>query len=237
MIILYKGGRRASWQRLSREAQDTSSQAHVDLMLTVAEQHNLQRIEGFRLWGPQQDWERFWVMEMPTLTGVEAWIKAEMAPSYGLYGYYEYYLARPESNPLTEAHPPLQSLHPDEADPHCIPALSVDRSTYIIILFERRLPGQEPTEDSAQTARQASIAKKHHMIRLESFALLSPQEAWHRVGIAEFPTLEGAEAWMEIETCAERRRTHQQTVHLARKWAPAYFAQWVNQIDRTSNSG
>ncbi len=46
MIILYKGGRRASWHGLSQKEQDASSQAHVDLMLTVAEQHGLQRATG-----------------------------------------------------------------------------------------------------------------------------------------------------------------------------------------------
>ena len=67
MIILYKGGRRASWHGLSQKEQDASSQAHVDLMLTVAEQHGLQRIEGFKLLGPQEDWERFWIIRSATL--------------------------------------------------------------------------------------------------------------------------------------------------------------------------
>ena len=115
MIILYQGGRLASWHGLSKEEQGASSQAHVDLMLAVAKQHGLRRIEGFKLLGPQQDWERFWIME--------------------------------------------------------------------------------------------------------------------------FPTLEGAEAWMEYETRPERRRTHQQTIYLARKWSPAYFAQWVDTINMVSNSG
>jgi hypothetical protein len=237
MIILYKGGRRASWHGLSQKEQDDSSQAHVDLMLTVAEQHGLQRIEGFKLLGPQEDWERFWIMAFPTLAGVEAWMEAEMAPTYGLYGYYEYFLARSESNPLTDANQPSQPSHPAKADPRRIPALSVDHSSLIVILFERLLPGLKVLEDIEHIAHMRSLAREHHMMRLESFALLSPQDAWHRVWIAEFPTLGGAEAWMASETRPERRRTHQQTIHLARKWAPSYFAQWVNPIDMVSHPG
>ena len=237
MIILYKGGRRASWHGLSQKEQDASSQAHVDLMLTVAEQHGLQRIEGFKLLGPQEDWERFWIMAFPTLAGAEAWITAEMAPSYGLYGYYEYDLARAESNPLTDANRPSHPSHPADADPRRIPALSVDTLSFIVILFERLLPGIEASEDIEYLNDMKLITPEHHMIRLECFALLSPRETWHRVWIAEFPTLEGAEAWMGSETRPERRRTHQQTIHLARKWAPSYFAQWVNPIDMVSHPG
>ena len=54
----------------------------------------MRRLEGFRLMGRQYHWERFWVIEFPTLDGAEAWIEAEIAPPYGLYGYYDYELAR-----------------------------------------------------------------------------------------------------------------------------------------------
>ena len=94
VIILYKGGRLPTWHGLTPEARDAYQQEHVDLMLSVAREHGLMRLEGFKLMAPQQSWERFWVIEFPTLTGAEAWIDAEMAPPYGRYGYYEYYTAR-----------------------------------------------------------------------------------------------------------------------------------------------
>ena len=52
-------------------------------MLSVARDHRMKRMEGFRLIAPQERWERFWVIEFPTLEGAEAWIEAEMAPPYG----------------------------------------------------------------------------------------------------------------------------------------------------------
>ena len=94
VVVLFKGGRLPSWGRLTREEQVVYSQQHVDLMLSVAREHRMMRLEGFKLMAPEAGWVRFWVIEFPTLAGAEAWIDAEMAPPYGHYGYYEYYLAR-----------------------------------------------------------------------------------------------------------------------------------------------
>ena len=69
ITVLYKGGRLASWHRLSEAAKKAYEQEHVELMLTVAQEHRLQRLEGFRLIAPQGEYERFWAMDFPTLEG------------------------------------------------------------------------------------------------------------------------------------------------------------------------
>src|SRR5439155_10327808 len=94
IFVLFKGGRLPSWHLLSEAERTAAEQNHIDLMLSVEERHDMRRLEGFRLMGRQHDWERFWVIEFPTLDGAEAWIEAEIKPPYGLYGYYDYQLAR-----------------------------------------------------------------------------------------------------------------------------------------------
>ena len=94
IVILFKGGRLPSWHRLTDKQRDEFSQTHVDLMLTVADRYGMKRMEVFRLIGPQDVWQRFWLIEFPTMEGAEQWIQAEMAPPYGLYGFYEYHLSR-----------------------------------------------------------------------------------------------------------------------------------------------
>ena len=84
VFVLFKGGRLPSWYLLSDEERRAAEQNHIDLMLSVAKEHGMRRLEGFRLIGRQHDWERFWVIEFPTLDGAEAWIEAEIAPPYGL---------------------------------------------------------------------------------------------------------------------------------------------------------
>ena len=93
ITILFKGGRLPTWQRLSQEQQIDYSGQHVELMLSVAAEHGLRKLEGFKLIAAKEPWQRFWVIEFPTLAGAEEWIKAEMAPPYGTYGYYEYHLS------------------------------------------------------------------------------------------------------------------------------------------------
>ena len=87
VVILFKGGRLPSWHQLSDQERREFEQTHVDLMLAVARDHAMSRLEGFRLIGPHGDWQRFWLIEFPTTEGAEAWIQAEMAPPYGLYGH------------------------------------------------------------------------------------------------------------------------------------------------------
>jgi hypothetical protein len=56
---------------------------------------------------------------------------------------------------------------------------------------------------------------------------MAPQADWHEVRLAELPSFAAAEAWMEAETSLPYGSFTRLTLHLARKWAPAYFAQWV----------
>ena len=122
-MILFKGGRLPSWHRLSQKQKSEFEQRHVDLMLAVASQHRMRRLEGFRLIAPQGGWERFWLIEFPKISGAEAWMEAEMAPPYGRYGFYDYELARhilPEadSQGLSKS---ANQVTPLVEDPHTIP--------------------------------------------------------------------------------------------------------------------
>ena len=56
---------------------------------------------------------------------------------------------------------------------------------------------------------------------------MAPQADWHEVGLVELPSFAGAEAWMEAETSLPYSSLVHLNMHLARKWAPGYFAQWV----------
>ena len=83
VVVLFKGGRLPAWHDLSPETRDAYEQEHIDLMLSVAREHGLRRIEGFRLITAQGPWVRYWVIEFPTMAGAEAWIEAEIRPPYG----------------------------------------------------------------------------------------------------------------------------------------------------------
>jgi len=234
IFVLYKGGRLPTWHHLPLEERRVYEQTHVDLMLSIAQEHQLRRLEGFRLMTPQQTWERFWVIEFPSLAGAEAWIEAEMAPPYGRYGYYEYYIARPWRPDYFSqwvARPPTP-LVPTEADPHHVPMLEVDHDSVVVILFGRWLPGAEalsPQErgDAEHIALMQSVAQDYGLMRLEGFKLIGPQADWHRAWVIEFPTLAGAEAWIDAEIRPPHGSYAAKVFYLARKWAPAYFASWI----------
>ncbi len=235
VVVLFKGGRLPSWHRLSPQEQQDHSQEHVNLMLSVCRQYRLMHLEGFRLLGPQNHWQRFWIIEFPSLAGAEAWIKAEMAPPYGRYGYYEYHLARrTRQNDFGGwvTNPPPRIPPPPGADPHQIPVLQVDNGSAIVLTFRRWLPGaadlsgQERGEEE-HARRLKNVARRHGLIRLEAFHLMAPQWDWHEAWVIELPTLADAEAWLEAETSLPDSSFTLLTTHLARKWAPAYFAQWV----------
>ncbi len=234
VIILYKGGRLPTWHGLTPEAQDAYQQEHVDLMLSVAREHGLMRLEGFKLMTPQQSWERFWVIEFPTLTGAEAWIDAEMAPPYGRYGYYEYYTARHWGRDHFSqwvARSP-EPVVPDGTDPHRVPTLDVDRDSVVAVLFGRWRPEAseatpEERGDTEHIELMQSVAREHELMRLEAFKLMGAQDAWHRAWLIEFPTLTGAEAWIDAEGLPPHGRYSAKTFYLARRWAPHYFAGWV----------
>ena len=234
-MVLFKGGRLPAWNRLSRQEQEAFSQEHVDLMLSVSRQYRLMHLEGFRLLGPQNNWQRFWVIEFPSLAGTESWVQAEMAPPYGSYGHYEYHLARRVGgDDFTDwvTHPPVPVSPAAGDDPHRIPPLQTDRGSMVVLTFRRWLPGAaelsaEERGEAEHTRRLQAVARHHGLIRLERFQLMAPQSDWHEVRVVELPSFAGAEAWMEAETSLPHSSFTLLTMHLARKWAPAYFAQWV----------
>ena len=94
IVILFKGGRLASWYELSQDEQHDYAHQHVELMLSVAREHRMMRLEGFHLISPQADWHRAWVIEFPTLKGTEAWIDAEVSTPHGIYAQKTMHLAR-----------------------------------------------------------------------------------------------------------------------------------------------
>lgn len=224
ITVLYKGGRLPTWHALAPQERRAYEQEHVDLMLKVAADHGLQRIEGFRLMAPQGAYERFWAMDFADLAGAEAWIKAEMTPPYGHYGFYEYHLARsalPEHCAAWARG--LLPPEPHPGDPHVIPALAADCGSVVAVLFENR---DAPPSDAYVAAMEA-CCNKHGLLRLESFSLLAPQAAWQRVWLAEFPGIAGAEAWIQAEKDPAHSAGRECSFLLTRKWAPAYFAAWV----------
>ena len=237
IVILLKGGRLPSWYQLSEKDRDDFSQTHVNLMLSIAEQYGMKRLEGFHLIGSQDDWQRFWLIDFPSIEGAEQWIQAEMAPPYGLYGYYEYHLSRqlqPElySTWVTEPAPPTVPL---AADPHIIPKLHDDTGSIVVLMFARYRPGAKalsPEErgDAKHIDLMQNIAQKAGLMRLEAFQLLTPQNEWHRAWIIELPTLEAAEAWIEGEESLPFGMYASRTIYLTRKWSPKYFASWVKPI-------
>lgn len=233
VVVLFKGGRLPSWDGLTAEEQDEYSREHVDLMLSVAREHGLMGLEGFKLLDPAGDWMRFWAIEFPTFEGAEAWIDAEMEPPYGRYGYYEYYLARGvqrqggaslSATPLTRA-------------PSVTPALKADRSSIVVVAFDRWLPGSDIVPPGERGDREhdeaiGAVEREHGLLRLDVYRLVAPQDAWHRVRVVELPTLDGAEAWIEADSRPPNSRYRSRTYHLARKWAPEYFAGWVQEAQR-----
>ena len=236
VVILFKGGRLPSWHQLSDKKRAEFEQTHVDLMLSAAHQYEMTRLEGFRLIGPQGDWQRFWLIEFPAIEGAEEWIRAEMAPPYGLYGYYEYHLSRQfQGDVFSEwVTKPASPIIPMASDPHTIPALQIDSTSVVVLMFARCRPGTESmTPDDRGEAGYVNVMKdiagEYGLMRLESFQLLSPQSDWHRAWVVELPTLEAAEAWIAGEEALPRGMYAQRTIHLARKWAPEYFASWSNQ--------
>jgi hypothetical protein len=234
IVVLFQGGRLPSWGRLSVEEQNRFSQSHVDLMLTVAQQYQLRRLEGFRLLGPQDAWQRFWLIEFPALAGAEAWIEAEMAPPYGRYGYYNYHLSRkldPErfSAWVTDPAPPVVPL---ADDPHTIPELKADTGSVVVLMFARYRAGAEsltPQErgDDQHVALMTGLARQYGLMRLEAFQLITPQDEWHRAWVIELPTLEAAEAWIAGEETPPHGAHASRTYQLARRWAPEYCASWT----------
>jgi uncharacterized protein (DUF1330 family) len=207
VVVLVKAGRLQSWDHVTPEKQQDYIRQHVELILEVGYKYGIQRLESFRLMGYQQPWHRFWVIEFPTLEGAEQWIEAEMAPPYGSDGYWEYYLARPWdpdyfSSWITLERKPMLPLAKE--NDHSIPALKVDDESVVVLMFGRGLPGTdlmsaEDRGDQEHVDLMKNVALKHGLMRLEGFRLIAPQDTWHRAWVIEFPSMEGAEAWMQAE--------------------------------------
>ncbi len=235
VVVLYKGGRLQSWDLLPQAQQDDYSKQHVELMLSVAHKYGMVTLEGFKLLETKQPWQRFWVMEFPTLEGAEAWIEAEMAPPYGTYGYYEYYLSRRFAMDYFNdwVTQPLQKPQPSSpVDVDRRPILDVDRNSYVVLEFARMLPEAvlAPVEERGGAEHRElmkSVAKEHGLMRLEAFQLMAPQHEWHRAYVIELPTIEAAEAWMEAELVPPQAAYSNKIMHLARKWSPEFFASWL----------
>ena len=207
VVVLVKAGRLQAWDHVSPEKQRYYAREHVELIFEVGHKYGIQRLEAFRLMGYQQPWHRFWVIEFPTLEGAEEWIQAEMAPPYGSHGYWEYYLARPWgpdyfSTWVTRERKPQPPIADQE--PGSIPGLEVDLDSVVVLMFGRGLPGSDLMSvkdrgDQEHVDLMKSVAREHGLMRLEGFRLIAPQDAWHRAWVIEFPTMAGAEAWMEAE--------------------------------------
>ena len=240
VVVLFKGGRLPTWHQLTPEERQRFEQAHVDLMLSVAAEHSMTRLEGFRLIGAHGDWQRFWLIEFPTMEGAEAWIQAEMAPDYGRFGHYDYHLSRSiEIGQLFDGWvtDPPNPVVPREEDPHTIPPLKIDPNSVVVLMFTRYRPGAEslsPEEkgEAEHIALMQETAKQHGLMRLEGFQLIHPHSDWHRAWIAEFPSLEGAEAWIDAEEAVPHGMYTQRIIHLARKWAPEYCASWAQSSSK-----
>lgn len=235
IVILFKGGRLPSWHLLSDRERKIYSQKHVNLMLSVSQKYSLLHMEGFVLLSPQIHWERFWTIEFPSLEGAEAWIKAEMEPPYGRYGFYEYYLSR--RNPTKTfnnfvVQPEGLLSTESTSGPHQIPHLKADYNSTLILNFRRWVPGADKISsklrgDKRRQLLLQSIAQQHNLIRLEKFQLIAPQSNFHEVNLVEFPTIEAATLWMEAETNQPHGQFRLQVMHLAHRWAPQYFQNWV----------
>ena len=240
VVLLYKGGRLPSWHLLTDAERDDCQRQHVDLMLEVARDSGLIGLEGFRLLAPQQSWERFWTIEFPDMAGAEAWIKAEMAPPYGSFGYYEYYLSRRFERELYDSwvgQKPTAVTTDLTGDARTVPALDVDRSSAVMLMFARMAAGADRETaiargDAEHVERMRELARETDLMRFEAFALIGPQADWHRAWIAEFPTVEGAEAWIQGEAKPPHGAYGTKVFQLARKWAPDYFALWSASAQR-----
>ena len=232
VAVLFKGGRVPGWYGLTDEQHDEYQRVHVDLMLDVAREHGMTRLEGYRLVGTQQSWRLFWIIEFPTAEGAEHWIAAEVEPPYGAYGNFEYHLGRRWAPghlaPLVTG-PPDQHRRPG-VDPHDIPDLDVDRDSLVVLGFGRHVaqggPPASATSDEAHARALGDVAERHGLSRLEGFRLLNPQPEWHWAYVAELPGFDGAESWIEAEMAPGRQGVVASSVYLARRWAPDYFDLW-----------
>ncbi|MDP7579684.1 MAG: hypothetical protein QGF12_09175 [SAR202 cluster bacterium] len=234
VVVIAKTGRLQSWDMLSMEDQEKYTRDHLDLILDVGSKYGIERLEAFRLIGIHQPWERMWLAEFPTFEGAEEWIQAEMAPPYGSDGYWEYYLARPWGPDYfstwvinkRKTMAPLKCQNPND-----IAGLKVDEESVVILMFGRGLPGSDLMSiddrgDKEHVDLMKAIASEYGLMRLEGFKLIAPLDQWHRAWVIEFPTMAGAEAWMEAEVLPVYGTYNKKTYYLARNYFCADIARF-----------
>ena len=122
-----------------------------------------------------------------------------------------------------------------------IPTVNKDK---VVILVKA---GRLQSWDFIDLKKQESYIKEHVELiketgykygiqRLESFKLINYQQPWHRLWVIEFPTFEGAEAWIESEMAPPYGSHGYWEYYLARPWGPDYFSKWptkaYNPINR-----
>ena len=232
VVILFRGGRLPEWHQLDETQRRDYERQHVDLMLSVSERHGLIGLHGYRLLAPRNSWERFWTIEFPDLAGAEAWMSAEVEPPYGRYGFYDYSLARrwqPEGLAWLPRKPE-PPVAPD-ADPHVIPPLTVDPASIVVLAFGGWRRGSDQVDprtygDEEHQQRLQEVARGHGLIHGEVFRRFGTSTKGEFLWLIEFPRLAGAEAWIEAETTPLARVQQKRNFHLARRWAPEYFATW-----------
>ena len=235
VVVLFRGGRLPAWHQLEKDQRLDYERRHVDLMLSVSECHGLIGLHGYRLLGPRGSWERFWTIEFPDLAGAEAWMSAEVEPPYGRYGFYDYALAR-RWQPECLAWLPRKSEPPvaPDADPRAIPPLTADPSSIVLLAFGGWCRGSDqdnPREHGGEErfGRLREVSRDHGLINGEVFRLLGTSVNGEFTWILEFPELDGAEAWIEAETAPPAGACLRHDFHLARCWAPGYFATWPSR--------
>ena len=232
VVVFLKGGRIPSWYGLSPEQQDEYSVEHISLMKSVINKYKMITLEGYKLWSPVNDWKFFWTIKFPTFEGAESWIEAEMEPPYGRYGSFNYYLARriEHIGVNTDSKETKPRFIKDDLD-HT--NLKEDKTSVVVITFEMSLPGSDlvaPDENARQgyIKNINSVTEEHKLIRLEAYRLITPQSNWHTTVIAEFPTINGANAWIDLQEDPSYVRFKTRTNYLSHKWAPEYFEGWIN---------
>ena len=226
VVLLTRTGRLDSWHRLAAAERQAATDHHVELMLQVAADTEMTRLEGYRLVTPEDRFERFWVMSFPGLSGAQTWIEAEMRRPYGRYGFYEYDFARPV--PLEDAAKLVTDPLPADvraADPQQVPDLAVDREHVAVICFGRAAADDEWR--MPQPAAPSVAAGAHEYRLLEGFRLLGPRDGWHYAWLCVCRSVAGAEAWIDAQTDSLRATEHRQRFLLARRWQPDYFASWL----------
>ena len=232
VVVFLKGGRIPSWYGLSPEQQDEYSVEHIILMKSVINKYKMITLEGYKLWSPVNDWKFFWTIKFPTFEGAESWIEAEMEPPYGRYGSFNYYLARRiehigVNSDSKETKPRFIKDDLDHTN------LEEDKTSVVVITFEMPLPGSDLLAPD-EYAREGyikninSVTEEHKLIRLEAYRLITPQSNWHTTVIAEFPTINGANAWINLQENPSYVRFKTRTNYLSHKWAPEYFEGWIN---------